>query len=231
MIPRLNGQLNKPKAVYFDWDGTLVDSLAFITKAHNHVRRSLGITPELTKEEFHYYLGMPRAVIFSELYKERADEGETAFVQYYNDNHLSDIQLIEGAQNLLETLDAQGITLGVVSNKRGNFLREEINHLGWDKYFGTRVIGSGDTAEDKPSAMPLEHGLSLMSEKLNKNDIWYVGDTDIDLQCANNAEVVGILYNPKEINISAIHGLKIDQNRHFSVKKYEEICGFLLQSL
>lgn len=232
MIPKLNGQLNKPKAVFFDWDGTLVDSLAFLTGAHNHVRRSMGITPDLTKDEFHYYLGMPRQVIFDELYGDQSVQGEKAFVEYYNSNHLIDIQLIEGANELLETLNNAGITLGLVSNKRGNFLRDEVKHLGWGRYFNDRIIGSGDTPEDKPSSVPLEHCLGLMPVQNFDNDsIWYVGDTEIDLMCANNAGVLGILYSPKEINFSATLSQNLDINRVYTIKKYEEICRFLLQSL
>ena len=40
---------------------------------------------------------------------------------------------------MLQTLTDTGIHLGVVSNKKGNFLRNEAKHLEWDRFFGALV--------------------------------------------------------------------------------------------
>lgn len=221
---------SKPEAVLFDWDGTLVDSLAFLTGAHNKVRQSLGIGPDLTKEEFHYYLGMPRDVIFRELYGKQAEEGKAGFAEYYNHNHLKDIHLIDGAEKLLQTLARQNIPMGVVSNKRGDFLRAEVAHLGWDRYFKSKVVGAGDTKEDKPSPVPLLYALSLLPENIENGKIWYVGDTEIDLKCANAAKIIGILYKSELSTFSADQDAFMKEKMPFCVKKYEEFCCFLLQS-
>lgn len=232
---RLNGHidppLKPPRAVFFDWDGTLVDSLAFLTKIHNAARQSLGISPELTKEEFHPYLGKPREIIFHELYGDKAEQGKDAFAHYYHANHLQDITLIDGAVDLLDFFTAQNINMGVVSNKRGDFLRLEIAHLQWDKYFSSRIVGSGDTKADKPSAVPLEYGISLLDNEIEKEAIWYIGDTKIDLHCANNAKVIGILYCGEVSNFSADHGVNTSCSQQFCIKKYAEIPPFLLQTL
>lgn len=228
---RFNGTLEKPSAVFFDWDGTLVDSLAFLTNVHNEVRTKLGIFPELSKKEFKPYLGKPRDIIFQELYGDKAEQGKDGFAECYLKNHLNDIHLIDGAQEFLDVLCKQNIDLGVVSNKRGDFLRQEIEHLGWNTYFHDRVIGSGDTAEDKPSATPLNFAISLLGKKIDDERIWYVGDTDIDLQCAKNANVIGILYNPELMSVSDANYEYEPSQKHFFIKKYEEICCFLLQSL
>ena len=43
--------LSEPKAIIFDWDGTLVDTLPGLLTAHNHVRALYGL-PVWTEAEF-----------------------------------------------------------------------------------------------------------------------------------------------------------------------------------
>lgn len=230
MMRKFHGDIKKPKAIFFDWDGTLIDSLVFLTNAHNQVRSELGISEALTKQKFKQYLGMPRDVIFEDLYPNKAEEGKEAFVLWYKENHLSDIPKIDGALELLNTIRSKNITMGVVSNKRGDFLRAEINHLGWNHYFENRIVGAGDVEEDKPSPKPLQYGIKKLPLKTAKKDIWYIGDTDIDVQCANNTQVKPILYYPELTCISEMKDRFSSNNNTLVVKKYEEICGFLLQS-
>jgi phosphoglycolate phosphatase len=47
-----------------------------------------------------------------------------------------------------------GIVMGVVSNKKAQFLRQEIEGFGWGGYFKA-VVGAGDAPRDKPAADPL----------------------------------------------------------------------------
>ena len=48
---------------------------------------------------------------------------------------------------------------GVVSNKAGAFLRAEVTHLGWGRYFGS-VVGAGDAEADKPDPAPIHLALA-----------------------------------------------------------------------
>ncbi|NQV56500.1 MAG: HAD family hydrolase, partial [Rhodospirillales bacterium] len=85
--------------------------------------------------------------------------------------------------------------MGVVSNKTGPLLRAEAAHLGWDQYFGA-IVGAGDAAKDKPAPDPIfqsaEPGGYDPSQG-NWADIWYVGDTEIDMICAANSGLIPIL--------------------------------------
>ena len=121
------------------------------------------------------------------------------------------------------------IPLGVVSNKKSDFLQAEVKHLGWGKYFGDCIVGAGDAIRDKPSADPLLYALNKKDASINQKNIWYISDTEIDLICAEEAGCQPIIIHTKEKEISE----KLDKKpmkEPIFVKKYEEIYGFLLQS-
>jgi phosphoglycolate phosphatase len=79
----------------------------------------------------------------------------------------------------------------VVSNKAGEFLRREVSHLGWSRFFGP-VIGAGDAIRDKPDPDPIHLALSLLGRAADRS-VWYMGDTAVDMQAARAAGVTAVL--------------------------------------
>ena len=70
-------------------------------------------------------------------------------------------------------------------------MRRRREHLGWDRYFG-RMVGAGDAARDKPADDPV--ALALDGSGIRPgDDVWFVGDTDIDIDCAHNAGCIPVL--------------------------------------
>jgi phosphoglycolate phosphatase len=83
------------------------------------------------------------------------------------------------------------IYMGVVSNKKGDYVRKEAEHLGWSSFFGS-IVGAFDALRDKPATEPV--GMALTGSGIEAgNAVWFAGDADIDLQCAINADCVPIL--------------------------------------
>jgi phosphoglycolate phosphatase len=95
-----------------------------------------------------------------------------------------------GAAAALEA-GAGRLPMGVVSNKQGPLLRAEAAHLGWDRHFGP-LIGAGDAAADKPDPAPILMALDALGLS-PAPDIWYVGDTALDMQAARAAGVRAVL--------------------------------------
>jgi phosphoglycolate phosphatase len=81
--------------------------------------------------------------------------------------------------------------LGVVSNKAGRYLRAEVVHLGWAPYFGP-VIGAGDASADKPDPAPILMALEQLGFGPGP-DVWYLGDTALDMRAARAAGVTAVL--------------------------------------
>ena len=95
-----------------------------------------------------------------------------------------------GAAMALEA-GAGRLPMGVVSNKQGPLLRAEALHLGWDRHFGP-LIGAGDAAADKPSPAPILMALDALGLS-PAPDIWYIGDTALDMQAARAAGLRAVL--------------------------------------
>ncbi len=182
-------EITLPHAIFFDWDGTLADSYKFLEGAHNHVRRELGL-PAFRGDEFKSYFGHPREKLYVELYGEHIERAKTLFGEYVSKNHMEHLRPITGAKVLLDAALNLGIVMGVISNKKGEYLRQEIKGFGWQHYFKT-VIGAGEAPNDKPAGDPLIMAAETCGYK-SMDGIWYVGDTDVDLQCAKNASCASV---------------------------------------
>ena len=91
----------------------------------------------------------------------------------------------------MDALHRDGLPLGVVSSKQGNLVREEAEHLGWSGYFG-RIVGADDGPVDKPA--PEAVTLALDGTEITPGpDVWYVGDTGIDVTCARNSGCTAVI--------------------------------------
>jgi phosphoglycolate phosphatase len=70
-------------------------------------------------------------------------------------------------------------------------LRREVERLGWSELFRS-VVGAGDAAADKPACEPVHLALSE-SGVLPGEQVWFVGDTAVDMECAENSGCIGVL--------------------------------------
>ena len=125
------------------------------------------------------------------MFGDRWEEASQHYQQSYRSIHLNNLLPLPGASALLAALHSH-IPLGVVSNKRGASLRIEVPHVGWQDYFDV-LVGAGDAARDKPHADPALLALETLGIAPSPN-VWFVGDTTVDLECANAAGLTPILY-------------------------------------
>lgn len=185
--------LPRPKAVVFDWDGTLVDSWRAIHAGIEVTFRAMGLEP-WTLEETKQRVRQSMRDSFPKLFGGRWEEAARIFYDTYAELHVDGTSALPGAEALIEGLAAAGIRLAVLSNKNGAYLRREAEKLGWERYFD-RLVGATDAPEDKPSALALRHALEASGIEAGPA-VWIVGDAAIDLECARNAGCLGILLGP-----------------------------------
>jgi phosphoglycolate phosphatase len=182
--------LKRPRAILFDWDNTLIDSWDAIHDAQNHTLATFGL-PIWSLEETRKRVRGSMRDTYPQLFGERWREAGEVFYQRFAAKHLDTVRPLAGSGELLTALQAAGTYLGVVSNKRGDYLREEAERLGWLPLFG-KLVGAFDAARDKPAPDPVFMALDG-SGIAPGDDVWFVGDADIDLQCAVNAGCVPVL--------------------------------------
>lgn len=188
MPPR--NSLPAPQAVLFDWDNTLVDSWTQIHHAMTATFEALGQRP-WTLEECRQNVRKSARDSFPMLFGDRTEEATAVFYRTYEAHHLAKLSPLSGAEAMLETLAAAGLSLGVVSNKRGDLLRLEAAELGWDGYFHA-VVGAHDAARDKPDPQVVDFALAGSSVAAGPQ-VWFVGDTDVDILCAHNSGCTPVL--------------------------------------
>ena len=185
--------LGRPRAVLFDWDNTLVDSWPIIHDALHLTLTTMGHQP-WTLEESKARVRLSLRDSFPALFGTRWEEARRVYMDAFQSIHLERLGALAGVVELLEHLTEAGCYLAVVSNKTGPILRREAAHLGWTRYFA-RLVGATDAAADKPDPAPIH--LALEGSGIAAGpEVWYVGDTAVDIECALNAGCIPVLLGP-----------------------------------
>lgn len=178
-------------AIFFDMDGTLIDSRADLGAAVNFTRRALGLAP-IPLDEAISYVGRGARHLLENSIPECAgkfDETWPLFSEQYRVHMLDSTRLYPCVERTLAELRDRGWKMGVNTNKPNFATHAILEHFGLARYFGAAVVAGGDCAEMKPSAMPLREAASRMGgHRLSARD-WMVGDNWTDMDSGANAGI------------------------------------------
>ncbi|HET9646824.1 MAG TPA: HAD-IA family hydrolase [Microlunatus sp.] len=170
--------------VLFDFDGTLVDSVALIVASFQH---ALG--DEVPEPELRSWIGRPLRLLMEQRRPGGVDESMAAYRAYYREHHDDLLQPVDGVPSLLQELREAGATTGVVSSKRADFIELGLTTLG---LAGTvDVLASqDDTSRHKPHPDPL----LLAADRLGVDPATcvYVGDAVVDIEAGLAAGMAAI---------------------------------------
>lgn len=179
--------------VFFDLDGTLVDSRVGITRSINHALDALG-EPQRSADDLLWCIGPPLRQAFVSLVGEgRADDGVRLYRERYADIGVLEKTVYDGVPALLAELNAQGLTLHIASSKARVFVERVLKHFElWDRFdgvFGSELDG---TRGDKPSLL----AYALEQTKADAATSIMVGDRrhDVEGAQANGMPSIGVLY-------------------------------------
>ena len=189
--------MNRPTALLFDWDNTLVDTWPTIHDALNTMLPQMG-HEAWTLSETKQRVRQSLRDAFPALFGARWEEARKIYLEAFEAIHLDRLRPLPGAAALIAALHAEGRYLALVSNKTGTLLRKEVEALGWTGYFA-RIIGAGDAEQDKPHRAPVDLALAGAAPAAA---VWFVGDTEIDMECAVNAGCVPVLVHADAPNLA-----------------------------
>ena len=181
---------HRPEALVFDWDNTLVDAWPGVAFALNAALTTFGHRP-WSLAEVRSRVRQSLRDSFPGLFGEAWECARDVFYEALERTHLQHVTPLPGAAETLEHARALGLTLAVVSNKTGRYLRREAELLGWSGHF-VALIGAGDAEADKPHPAPIRMALGALGLGAGPR-VWYVGDTALDMQAARNAGVLPVL--------------------------------------
>ncbi|MBN1780225.1 HAD family hydrolase [bacterium] len=188
----------KFKAVIFDLDGTLLDTLDDLADSMNAVLRDKGL-PEHPVDAYRYFVGNGAAkLVFRALPEEQRNDAFireclALFRDAYGRGWKMKTRLYEGVPELLDALTRQRIPMCVLTNKPQDFAELCIREFMPQWHFAV-ILGQREGVPLKPDpAGPAEIGgrLSIPAE-----NILYLGDSNVDMQTAVNAGMfpVGALW-------------------------------------
>lgn len=184
------------KGVIFDLDGTLVNSLTDLANSVNTVLTEYKL-PTYDIESYKYRVGNGiRKLVERSLPEGKQDLLEPAlarFKEIYAKHNLDHTAPYDGIVDLLKALQQQNIKIGVCTNKHDEAAKEIIRIIFGDNIFD-EIIGDKQGLKRKP-----DPGKVLMIAKhwgLKPEEIAYLGDSDVDMQTAQNANMfaVGVLW-------------------------------------
>lgn len=188
----------KYKAVVFDMDGTLLDTLADLADAMNRVLAQRGFPPHPVDAYRHYVGSGASQLVARALPADRQDEPLRAqclqaFLREYEAGWKIKTRLYDGIPELLDALAARNIPMAVLTNKPQAFaelcMREFMS--GWRFAMTLGQMPGVAVKPDPAGPLQVIRQLGVLPE-----EILYVGDTDVDMFTAVNAGMypIGVLW-------------------------------------
>jgi len=174
-------------AIFFDLDGTLVDSREDIVTAVNYTLEEAGV-PKKSNEEIISYIGTGvEDLIVKSLgqeYKLFVDRCVEIFTDYFGKHYADKNKLYPHVKEVLELYRQK--KLSIVTNRRTELTEGTLEKFGIKQYF-QKIIGGDDDNCLKPSACPIEKALSEVVSGDEKSLM--VGDMDLDVKAGKEAGI------------------------------------------
>lgn len=196
------------KAIIFDLDGTLLDTLEDLKNAVNAALRHCNM-PERTLDEVRCFVGngirtlMKRAVPDGES-NPRFEEAFDYMKEYYDIHCKDNTRPYDGIIELLDELKARGYIMAIVSNKVDSAVKE-LSKEHFDKYM-TSAIGEMEGIARKPAPDTVIKALKECN--ITAKDAIYVGDSDVDIATAKNSglKCISVSWGFRDVDFLRAHG-------------------------
>lgn len=183
---------NMIKYVIFDLDGTLLDTMEDIAGACNHALKCCGC-PAREIGEYNQFIGSGIYNLFRRALPEDRRDEETVmmmhkhFIPYYNDHICDRTKPYEGICDMLDRLSEQGIRFAVASNKYQEGTEKLVQKF-FARYGFVSILGQKDGFPIKPDPLIIIEAMKSMPG-IEKDEIIYCGDSDVDMQTGIDAGV------------------------------------------
>ncbi len=192
--------MGKYSLLVFDWDGTLLDSKAQIVNCMQSAIKDLDLESRSNDEIVSVIgLGLEKALV--QLYPMMDMELITKAAQTYREHYLykdkTPSPIFDGTEDVLKKLREGGYDLAIATNKSRRGLDKGLLETGLNDYFP--ITRTADDAHPKPHPQMLEEILTDHNTTASK--ALMIGDSEYDLQLANNTKVDGLAVS------YGVHGL------------------------
>lgn len=190
------------KAIIFDLDGTLLDTLQDLAQSVNYALSKFDL-PQRSLEEIRDFVGngigklIERSVpsgsnklIFEQVF--------STFKAHYAIHSMDNTRCYDGINELLDELNSRGYKIAIASNKINSAV-QELNHCFFEKY-SIYAVGECENLKRKPSPDLLLHCMNQL--QCAADEVLYVGDSEVDIETSRNAGVtiVAVSWGFRDVN-------------------------------
>jgi phosphoglycolate phosphatase len=190
--------MRRLRAIIFDLDGTLIDSIEDLADSMNTVLESLGYPIHKTESYRHMVGDGVRNLVEHAMPENSREETKVMlcldrFKEEYAINWATKTYIYEGIPDLLDELEMRNIHLNILSNKIDHFTQLTVSMF-FPRYMFDCVMGADPSFPRKPDPA----GALLIANKLEipPQQFLFLGDTDTDMMTATAAGMcpVGALW-------------------------------------
>jgi pyrophosphatase PpaX len=176
------------RAILFDLDGTLVDSIPLILASFRHTVAAHGAAPV----DDGRWLTTAGQALRTQLATVARDDAEleamvATYSDYYVTNHDDHVRAFAGVRDALARLRDRGVVMGIVSGKTRRGIERGLAHTRLGEFFEV-LVGADDLPEHKPHPAPLLRA----ADALGGTGPIYVGDAPGDMEAARRAGMPAI---------------------------------------
>jgi len=214
------------RAVIFDLDGTLLDTLEDLADSVNRTLAANGF-PTHPVDAYRYFVGDGSKMLITRALPPEHNHPETvtkcfeAFLNDYRQNWKVKTRPFEGIPEMLHQLTELGVKMAVLSNKPHEFTRQCVAELLTTWSFGP-ILGQRETVPIKPDPA----GALEITRQLDRpsSDFLYLGDSAVDMQTATAAGMfpVGACWGFRTASELQQSGAKV------LIEKPTELIGLML---
>jgi len=202
------------KLVIFDWDGTIMDSVAkIVTSMRQAAARENMMIP--TEQAVKDIIGLSLVPALEQLFDDISHDDANALVARYKEEYLVLDQmpspLFDGITDVFDLLRERNIKIAVATGKSRVGLNRLITQTQLGHYFCDTM--TADEAESKPHPQMIED--IIARQGVSKDEVIMIGDSCLDLTMANNAGVksIGVSYGAHEAEqLMALNPLGVVDN-------------------
>jgi len=183
----------------FDWDGTLIDSEAKIVACMQSAMREVGL-PVLEPAVIRNIIGLGMRESLHTLFPDASEDTYGAMIDSYRKHFFSGeiSQPFDGVPDILAEIARQDYFMAVATGKGRHGLDRALHDTGFKQWF--HCTRCADETRSKPHPQMLEEILDQLG--LQPRQALMIGDTEYDLQMANNAgmESVAVSYGVHDVS-------------------------------
>lgn len=178
-------RLNGTRAVLFDLDGTVVDTIPHILASFRYATEAVFGAP-LPDDELMQHVGVPLATQMRYFTDDEATAEQllAAYREFNHRTHDEMARLYPNTRTTLEALAAAGLPMGIVTSKSRMMAERAITLFGLGEFFRA-VVTADDTPVHKPDPLPVLEGTRLLGADPGR--AIYVGDSPADIEAGNAA--------------------------------------------